>query len=179
MKRVVLVAWVTFAIATPAFSQEKIELFADANRTACEISDQGGVVTLHVFLTGPDTATLAAFRAHVPDCWQGATWLSDFTPYVSIGTSQGEWSVAFGQCLTPPVHVGEISVMTTGTAPSCCEYKIQQPISFPLQYVDCAFAETNASAGQVVIVNPTPACHCQLPVATQSSTWGRVKSLYR
>jgi hypothetical protein len=53
---------------------------------------------------------------------------------------------------------------------------------FPLQYVDCAFAEFPATAGQGVTINPDGSCPCgQLnqPLATEPSTWGQVKSLYR
>ena len=168
------------SLAGTGVAQERIELFADAGRTACDVADhQPSVVTLHVFLTGPDTATLAGFKAQIPACWTGATWLADVTDYVSIGTSQGEMSVAFGQCLAPPVHVAQIMIATSGTAPGCCNYAIQQPVSFPLQYVDCGFAEINAAPGQSVTINATASCPCMLPVAVQPTTWGSVKSLYR
>ena len=174
-----LLVSITFS-ATASIAQDKVELFVDEGRTVCSLSDNvPAVVSLHVFLTGPDNATLVGFKATLPDCWQGATWLADVTPYVSIGTSQGEMSVAFGQCLTPPVHAVEIQVATSGTSLPCCEVKILQPISFPLQIVDCGFAEVNATAGQSVMVNPNASCPCTTPVATESSTWGRVKALYR
>lgn len=181
MKAMLLLAFVSAGILTaPCYAQEKIELFADANRTTCELTDTSpGTVTVHVFLTGPDTATLAGFRARVPDCWTGATWVYDYSIYTTIGFSQGEWSVAFGLCLTPPIHVGEITYETTGSAPPCCEYPIQQPISFPLQYVDCGFAEIDALPGQSVMINPNESCRCTLPLATEPATWGRVKALYR
>jgi hypothetical protein len=181
MKSLLLLAFVSAAlIANPVHAQQKIELFADANRTMCELTDTSpGTVTFHVFMTGPDTATLAGFRARVPDCWTGATWVADYSDYTTIGFSQGEWSVAFGLCLTPPIHVGEITYQTAGSAPPCCEYAIQQPISFPLQYVDCGFAEIDAFAGQSVMINPNESCRCMLPVATEAATWGAVKSLYR
>ena len=180
MKTNILIAMVLCVVVTrPSFAVDKVELFADEGRTSCQLADQGGMVTLHVFLTGPDAATLAGFRARVPDCWSGATWVSDQTDYVSIGTSQGEWSVAFGQCLTPPVHVGAITISTSGIAPSCCQMTIEQPVSFPLQIVDCGFAEVNAAVGQSVTINPTANCQCLLPVAVQPGTWGSVKALYR
>jgi hypothetical protein len=41
---------------------------------------------------------------------------------------------------------------------------------------DCLFGEYPIKTGQA-IVNPDGSCQCN--VATQPSTWGRVKSLYR
>ena len=181
MSKSLILALIAIAACTaPAAAQEKIELFADEARSSCSVSDTApSSVSLHVFLTGPNSATLAAFRCRIPDCWQGATWVADVTPYVSVGGSQGEMSVAFGQCLTPPIHMVEIVVATTGSALPCCKMVIEQPVSFPLQYVDCAFAETDALAGQAVTINPDATCPCLVPLAAEPSTWGRVKSLYR
>ena len=181
MQAKILIALVLcLVVARPSFAEDKVELFVDEGRTSCQLEDHApGMVTLHVFLTGPDAATLVGLRARVPACWSGATWVSDQTDYTFIGGSQGEWSVAFGQCLTPPVHVGEITIVTSGTAPSCCQMTIEQPVSFPLQIVDCGFAEVNAAVGQAVTINANAGCQCNIPVAVEPSTWGRVKSLYR
>jgi hypothetical protein len=179
MKIASVIAILLCTLPVSSFAENRIELFTDVNHSSCEISDQGGIKTLHVFLTGTNTATLAAFRARVPSCWTGATWLFDDTQYVSVGNSQQEISVAFGLCLAPPVHVAEINIMTSGAAPQCCEMHIEQPIDFALMFVDCGFAETPVNPGQHVTVNPTEQCPCMNPIRTESSTWGKVKSLYR
>ena len=75
-----LLVSITFS-ATPSIAEDKVELFVDEGRTVCSLSDNTpAVVSLHVFLTGPDNATLVGFKATLPDCWQGATWFVAFGP---------------------------------------------------------------------------------------------------
>ena len=156
----------------------KIELSADVNRTSCELVDQGGFFTIYVFQTGSFQSTAVRFKAAKPACWLGATWVGDSSTYVSLGNSQTDWSVAYGACKTLPVLVGQINYQAAGASLPCCEAVVTAP---PIEFVytDCSFAEHPLVPGQKVVINPDQSCPCNLPLATEQSTWGRVKSLYR
>ena len=112
--------------AASAFAQDRIELYADVNRTSCAISEplSPPIVQVHVFLVGPTDATGVRFKAPKPDCWVGATYLGDLLPtgYGMIGNSQTDWSVAFGRCVsaTAGAYVGAISYLISNQAQACC-----------------------------------------------------------
>ena len=173
-----VLAITTLAAANAKAQSTKIELYADANRTTCELVDQGTTLqTIYVFQTGSFQSTGVRFRVTKPACWTGATWVGDMTPFVALGNSQTDWSVAYGVCKTLPVLIGQINFFATGASQPCCELLAQPATQFV--YTNCSFGEYPLVAGQKVVVNATDACRCQSPLATEPTTWGRVKSLYR
>ncbi len=159
----------------------KIDLYADATMSNCELVDDGaGVRSVHVFFTGPEVYGVGIY-VPVPACWPGTQWHGDILQeeWIHIGLSNDVYglSVAFGACLQPPVHVAEIRYLTTGTASTCCELRALPPITD--FYVDCSYQSHEWEPGQSVVINPDDTCPCQQPLAVESTTWGRVKSLYR
>lgn len=183
-KLLVLLFLYCFLLSTPALAQtDKIELFSDASMTSCELYDQSpGLRSVYVFLTGPVPATGLRFKALKPDCWAGATFVGDITPFLAIGNSQNDMSVAFGACLTPPVRVDQINFFTAGGPGACCQMSAVAPQlpQFALLYTDCNFFEVLIPPdGRMVTINPNSSCPCNQPLATEPTTWGRVKSLYR
>jgi hypothetical protein len=185
MKSVLSVALIALVCASPAFAQDKIELYADVNRASCSISEpiSPPIVQVHVFITGPTSVTGVRFKAPKPACWVGATWLGDMTTYGGIGNSQTDWSVGFGQCLstTPAAYVGAISYLISNQAQPCCEVTAVPSIEFVITDCTANFVEHELGTTKPLIVNPDQSCGCQsgLTTATEASTWGRVKSLYR
>jgi len=178
---------VSLFAAPYSHAQNKLELFANVERTECEVSDNSGpaVVAVHAWVTGPIQGNVARFKAPKPACWQGATWVGDTLPVtsVAIGNSQIDWTVAFftgtGHCVPehiPPIYVGAINFFVTGEALPCCEM-VAMP--FSPGFVDCSFNELPLTAGQKVVINPDDTCRCQSPLAIEATTWGRVKSFYR
>lgn len=180
-------------VCSAATAQDKIELYTNFERTECALSENVDppVVKIYVWLTGPVPASLARFTVPKPDCWQGATWLGDsLNPlHISIGDSQTDWSTAFfsghGGCIadhTPPIFIGTVEFVVAGQSLPCCEVKAQPGVQYV--FVDCTpdYDEHSLTEGQSVFVNPDASCPCQLselPLRTEASSWGRVKSLYR
>jgi len=177
-------------LAPASFAQHKIELYADLARTQCELFEDPGIVTIHAWLTGPTPVRAVQFAVPTPACWGGATWVGDEIPPTSlaIGDSQTDWSVAFftgnEECIaefTPPVYIGGITYMLCcrGSASPCCQVEAG-PTPNGFKYTDCNHAEHPLTVGgQTVVINLNESCQCLQPVATEASTWGRVKSLYR
>jgi hypothetical protein len=181
MKQMLLVAILSLAFTGQAAAQaNKIELYTDVNRSSCEVADQGfALVTIHAFETGPTKSTAIRFKAAKGACWAGATWVGDTTDYVQVGNSQTDLSVAYGFCLQPPIHVAQINFIVTGGAAACCELVATQSFPGAFVHTDCLFGEYAITAGQKVVINPNDSCRCQQPLATEPSSWGRVKALYR
>lgn len=178
------------AYASPVVAQNRIELHPDINMASCAISEplMPPIVQVHVFITGPATATGARFAVPIPECWVGATWLGDaLSPGTAvIGTSQTDWSLAFyaggwpcSGSQTPPIYLGAISFLISNQAQTCC--RVESVSGYAYQFTDCDFAEHPLEPGVPMIVNPDQSCGCQggIYLATEPVTWGKVKSLYR
>lgn len=172
-------------------AENRFDLFVDQAMTQCALADHApGTQTIHVFLSGSEAATFAVLSAPRPDCWQGASWVGDVMPgnrawtgNTQIGIGVTLYVPGIAECKTPPVLVCSMLFVASGTSQPCCDYVVA-PASLPqepygLEYIDCAFLEHPASVGRKVTINPDPSCRCELPLATESSTWGRVKALYR
>ena len=183
MKRIFLLLGILSALSARQANAQKIELYADATMSSCELVDQGQALrSIHVFYTGTATATAVRFKAPKPACWLGATWIGDVLGgpgFGSAGNSQSEIFIGFGFCLAPPVHAAQINYFATGGAEPCCEVTAMQPSPFPFSYFSCDYNELPVTAGQKVVINPNETCRCQSPLAIETTTWGRVKSLYR
>lgn len=186
MKYLLIAALVTGVCASSAAAQNRVELYADTQMSTCSISEpiSPPIVQVHAFLKAQGLVTGVRFKAPKPDCWVGATWLGDASIYGGIGNSQSDWSVGFGQCLTGDsgVHIGAMSYLISGQALACCVVDALPAIQFV--YTDCAspfFLEHPLSPSKPLIVNPDNTCGCQggIVLRTESTTWGRVKSLYR
>jgi hypothetical protein len=199
--RPLIAIMVTFSVVLladrSAIAQDRLDLYADQGMTQCSLSDTSpGLKFVHVFLSGPASATAVGFIAPRPPCWQGATWVGDALPGARAisGNTQTEFFTTLYEvpgtdpnanpCKVPPVLVCSVLFVTTGAALPCCEMSVA-PIPHPvgsflhLYYHDCFFDEKPLAVGQKVTINPDASCPCGLPVATEQSTWGRVKSLYR
>jgi len=203
MKRVLWSGLAVVALVASSASAQsyKLEFSGDASASSCVLASGGvGLSKVHVILTGSGGATGVLFGAQVPACWAGATWVADNLAmqvvypdtqnpptgdvWLAIGNSQDPigLSIAFTACVDLPIHIGSIDFM--GTAPSpCCEFVTTHPsawtsFSTPAQVADCNFQAHNIAGGSVT-VSSGPLCPCQQALATEQSTWGRVKSLYR
>jgi hypothetical protein len=64
---------------------------------------------------------------------------------------------------------------------ACCAYGPTAPDNWPVPYlIMCNSLGGNlALTPKPVIMNANPSCRCDLPLATQPTTWGGVKALYR
>jgi hypothetical protein len=185
MKCLILITMVAVLFATAATAQAaRVDLYTDANRSGCEVSDQGAALhIIYLVLAGNTSSTGVRFSAPKPDCWLGSTWAGDtIVQGGQIGNSQSDWSVGFGECKTLPFLFARVSYFATGGGLSCCQMLAKNSTPSPGTFVwtDCGFGEYPLQPdGQKVVINPNSSCRCQNPLATEPTTWGRVKSLYR
>ncbi len=198
MKRlaIVVVGLACLGLAPRANAQatDYLRFYSDVAGTTCFLNYTDiGVATVHIFQTGPVRSAALQFSAIAPACWSGATWLGDAVngAWLSLGSSQDPvygLSVATSGCQDLPLYVGSINHLVTDLSVECCEYApgpIEDArVPGTLQYVDC----TNPSSHNWVIrplqpvgltVNSNPSCPCEQPLAATTTTWGRVKALYR
>jgi hypothetical protein len=153
-----------------------IRLYADPAFTQCTLSDTApGVVTVYAALYAFD-ADGVRFRVAASPGFTGV-WLSDATPYFKVGSSPTDLSVAFGKCLVGINLVATFTYQLFGTS-TCSDLATAAPVGFPFPYYDtCGFTGDPLSPASLH-VNCSGSFDC-IPVATEPTTWGRVKALYR
>jgi hypothetical protein len=178
-------------LSGPVAAEEyTIGFFTDEFASSCEITNvTAEVIRIHMLVYGDaETANTTVFYAPTPACWN-ATWLGDEIndEYLFLGsTHHSEWGVAitFTGCRTLPVRLGSMSFWAEGST-QCCTYKAYPaPIgaSGVIEVLRCEFPHEIVAAGhESVIINPNESCTCtpSTVVATEETTWGQVKALYR
>jgi len=182
MKKFVLITAMLLAIAaTPVLAQvEGLGLFADQAGLNCEVTDAvEGIKRVYVvhlnsvgatgseFLVDTSASTMALIVAAVP------------AGFLSIGNSDTGISIAYQEC-----RVGTFLVLTLTfdnfgtTAPCSYLHMLEDPNAVPPVRIwnDC-FSFPHAFPGGQAIVNANGTCPCD--VATEATTWGTIKALYR
>ena len=167
-----------------AQTTEKITLYADQAGTDCSISETGvQEVSVYMFHEGAGGRLGVLFRALKPPCWTGATWIRDsIDSWLHMGTSQGQYlAVSYGAtagCGILPIYIGKIVFAVTGVAEACCTLRVIPGVGEQsVITADCNSFNIPIMAGYAVI-NEDASCPCSPPLAVDTVTWGRIKSLY-
>lgn len=187
MKRFLLIPCLLLVLGLPAgqaFAQAGgICLYSDASGSTCSFNDTApGIIEFYVIHTDAPGATACQFAAPVPSCMIGAAYLADSYAFpVAIGNSQTGVSIAYGACLSSPIHVMTINVFGNGlTSPDCAYPVAPDPTQTHVIAVDCTPAGLVAAGGTAFINSSLP-CDCNttgippvLDVAPLSITFGSV-----
>ena len=184
MRKALLLSFALMLVASMAFAQAgSVGMFADPAGMSCNLLDlaPSGVklyYVVHVYTTG---ATASQYMAKVPLCMTatGAIYLADTNMFsVTLGNSQTGVAVAYGACLTGPIHTQTIQVFAMGITPPCCYWPVTGDPNLPsglIEGADCSYV-TFYPTGGVGIINSQPNCDCNIPA--EDTTWGQLKALY-
>jgi hypothetical protein len=166
MKKVLLLTLAVLMISSVAMA-DHIGVYTDASGSSCLIAPGSSSVTIvHKFSLG---TTLSRWKIVLAP---GSTFFAFNSPYPAIGTATSDISVAYGSCMTGSFSIGQVF-----GAYSSGEITIVAADGQPyIIYANCDFAELPASGGSAWSGGATGDCH---EVATEQSTWGSVKALYR
>jgi hypothetical protein len=156
--------------AAGASRADHIAVYSDATGSVCNLpagfSANGTVI--HKFSIG---ATSSRFKLDL-SLAPGSVVFSFNTPYVPVGDLVHDISIGYGQCLTGNIVLGTIVAVFQPGAIS-----IVSAEGYPLiLYTDCLFEERPATGGHTSIAGDGHGCDYD---AVETSTWGKVKSLYR
>jgi hypothetical protein len=187
----------------------RLEFYADETLSSCELAvNTPGLVKVHMVVTGPPGAKLSsmAFRAPKPPCMTNAVWLTDVwvqpgmvsyqgNTQGTVGTGANVGVDVFFLCQSLPYYVGWIWYSVSGPADPCCAYapspgSSTNDVPFPGYLYVIAFHKCPAwsqddtpydprMTAKGLMINANSTCRCDLPLATEPATWGKVKALYR
>ncbi len=178
MKKVLLLALAIMMIAPYAMA-DHIGVYSDQAGTTCEFAATAiGPVTLYVVHKTTGTTGSQFKVVNTMDWTFNAAVLGG---YLAIGDAFTDLSLAYGGCLAGPdlavVSLSGFSFPLPGKLCGTLEI-VPAPNKPGVISVDCTFAELVATAG-ILTFNNDGTCPCEQPNATEESTWGKVKSLYR
>jgi len=107
------------------------------------------------------------------------------SPFIKVGGAT-DLAIGFGSCIAAPVVAATITYFSFNHSP-CGDIDLTAAPGFAdVVATTCNFTDTAIQGGALTIngvydTSPgaeDPSCFCP-PVATQPSTWGKVKALYR
>jgi hypothetical protein len=138
----------------------------------------GGLVSTYVVNKYPIDGSMGCrFRIQQPESgnWLFLAFQTSFTP---VGNALTDISVMYDQCETSSTTVGYALWFSSAPYPKCGIVSLLAASSFAeIILADCTFAEHTIPYGAPLIVNEDGTCFCE--GATQATTWGLVKALYR
>jgi len=183
MKRFALIGLCVLALAAPAYAINgvgDVDIYADDQGNSCEISAPGNpnpfnVYLVHKFLPG-EAATAIRIKVVFPT---GMTFFAfnPTPPFVPVGQLTSDYSLGYGTCINTTTNLGAALVQAPTAVADCSYISVLTSDALPEALaVDCNFVEFVVGVGQA-IVNPVPGCNCN--IATEPTSWGRVKALYR
>jgi len=155
-----------------------IGVFADQNGTDCSLQDSGpGTVTYYVVQVGSQGATASEFKIETSGftgVYVGKT--SPFPLIIGDDPMTGI-SIAYGACLTGPIHILSLTYTIDGSTPPCSWIRVvPHPVSGDIGTVDCN-NDLLSARGLTSYINNDGSCPCSAPATV--TTWDRVREVMR
>ena len=168
MKSLLLLV-VALLMTASAAKADHIGIYSDASGSSCYLGNAGfnnTATVVHKFSLG---ATSSRFKVTLP---AGSTFFAFSTPFVPIGDLTSDLSLGYAACPNGSIPLRTIvAVLTAGIARGL------PADNFSYIIYDACFGEYPATGGYGYVGLSTD-YPCS-EVAVESSTWGKVKSLYR
>jgi len=184
MLRAFLVLLVLIAMALPCVAGVgHMVVSADAEGNQCFMFNNGGGALVYTYVVHRLFYGDQAYGSHFGIEGPGSAWtfISFTSPFIGIPAAQADVAVSYGACMTATFTVGTALWLATSAPPNCSYVSLTAAPSLQTVMVaDCAFNELPGDAFNRLLVNPDPYVpYCSCAHATEPSTWGSVKALYR
>ena len=170
-------------------SDSSITAYSDPAGNMCTLADNGEqalqVYVVHSVGSNPLGVVAADFRVVASSGFAADYVGENIEPgFLVLGDLRSGIQIAYALCVSGSFLVATITYQGHGTSQPCSAIEIQphpQAPSGAIEVMDCYFDTARASTLGSLYVNVeegacAPWCN---PVSVESSTWGRVKALYR
>jgi hypothetical protein len=179
MKKLGLAALLLTGAVGQARPVEYIGIYADAAGLDCEIADPGGSVfkTFHiVHTTSVQPAVGSAWRLEWDPGMSMVYVGDDSSPYFKVGNALDGASINYAPCATGTLKIDTVTMLSYGTSTPCSHLSLGPHPTQGRVVIYCNFISIPFVVGNG-IVNGDQTCPCTL--ATEETTWSKVKALYR
>jgi hypothetical protein len=178
--KLALIALTLVAVSTPAFALHSIGIYEDPQALICQISDPGGPSTKLIYIVHTNELAVPVGGSAWKLEWDAGmtmTWISDTSPYFRVGNAQDGISIAYVPCASGTFLIDTVSMMSAGTSAPCSRFRLGPHPSMGLSILRCSSFDPLPFVPGEGIVNANASCACT--VATEQTSWGAIKSLYR
>lgn len=183
MKLCAIVLIVALA-AAPAFAgYSDVAIYSDPMGQSCNLYEEVGVVnSVYVVHGFAPEANTSQFR--IVDNWGAPVTGVDYLSNLHLGNIFTGVTVTYTECKQLPYVIARIDFMPMEPTPACSGTLevVGDPASESgeVEMVDCQFNIRVANGGELVI-NEDETCPCWGgdPIRAETSTWSKVKALYR
>jgi hypothetical protein len=162
-----------------------ISIFSDTGGTNCLVTDhQPGMISLYIVQRYSSGAVASQFRVETSDGFTGVYVSHSVAPgFLDLGSPPDDYSVSYSGCVTGDFLVATLIYQGFGTSAACSHIEIRpaptSPVPGEIAIVDCS---SNLVAGTTfgpAVVNYQGECLVWCIGAVESSTWGKIKAMYR
>ncbi|HKW13802.1 MAG TPA: hypothetical protein VJS69_04880 [Candidatus Krumholzibacteria bacterium] len=180
MHKLALTLVLLTAAAGPALGAGSIGVYADAGGSNCEISDPGGGALQLIYIVETNDLVPVGGSAWKLewDAGMTMTWIGETTPYFHVGSAKDGISMTYSPCQGGTFLIDTVSMTSAGTSTPCSHFRLVDHPTQGLIIARCSSYDPMPLIPGDGIVNADATCHCNLS-ATEPTTWGRVKALYR
>ena len=182
MARLTFVVLALLTVAVPCLAGVgEMGIYADPQGSNCFLYDNGGsalitTYVVHHFYSG-DQAIGSRFGIELS---AGASWLflGFQSAFQGIPSTLSDIALGYGSCINTTTMVGYALWLSPVATPTCTTLTLKPADSLPtIIFTDCAYNELPPPFVNFMVANPNGSCWCF--TATQPTTWGSVKALYR
>lgn len=169
MKKVLLLMMAVLMVSSVAMA-DHFGLYSDASGSSCllTLGFNPNVTLIEKFSTGTTGSRLKVDMG-------GNGNFGFTTSFVPVGTIGTDISIGYGLCLTGSVVLGTLTMNLTVPGSTMA---VLPAVGFPsILYTDCGFVKLPGTGG-IAHVGTGNAQDCG-EVATEPTSWGKVKALYR
>jgi len=157
-----------------------VSLYADAGFTSCDVAEPAGLLTVYVVHEWHPGASAVQYRL-LENTGGSLSYLADQNSFTMvIGDSQSGIAVSYGGCVQGQIHVQNV-LYSVLSSPAVCTGVEPGPDpgapSGQIESVNCSLVKEFPNRHPMTF-NGDGSCPCGIVHPAETSTWGRVKSLY-
>ena len=182
--RLAAVAVVAVLSAAPATATESLNIYGDAEHSSCLISDVApGPITLYIFHENTPEAFWSMFRVAADGGFTGLLVSHSVPPgFFYLGDPMVDYSISYGGCRLGTFLIATLVFDGFGTSETCAHIWLDDA---PSSYLPGELLTSGCSEELKIPATNGPAvvnyddCPAWCITATEESSWGRIKALYR
>jgi len=171
MKKVLMLMASVLMVANVAMA-DHIGIYSDVSGGSCVVAPGTNPFVIHKFSANGTVGS----RWRINTAGAPGTSILFFNPtagFVATGTPGDDITVGYGACIPGTIVVGQVFFGSVGAG----VLKIEPALGFPMIVnIACDFQEIAATGGNAYVGGADGPCG---EVATEATTWGQVKALYR
>jgi len=180
--RLAFLAVVSFTVSAEAATGGRLLLFSDASLSQCALVDNSfQVADIFIVHDLELDSKLIRFRLEASSGFNG-TWIDDIVPSgvtVIAGDSPTGIQLDYGECPTDALLILRARYQLFGSSTPCSYLRtVAYPGDGSIEMMTCHFDNWPVDA-DTLFVNADETCPCSSSVGVETTTWGRVKALYR